>query len=364
MKKIVCSLALLMAGAQFAPMVVAAPMDAFLSANQSKTPGEVQVEAAYDIVNSTVDVFNVRGSDSTYSGTNVGDYHGGHVRVGIAITPRIWIDGGFWRRNLQYSGDVAKINTWQVAGQYKLLDEAEDDASLAIRAGAWGNYADQLTKSSPTTLNGTTLTTVTASKPKDIQYQLDLIGTSTIFANTELSLFGGAGIGRVSLDAVNGTATKGGCNYNVAFGSDNIVGSLAQMCNASIVIDHFSIPNSTAGINVNTETQYKSTFYHLGGNVKWHTDNWQLRAGYQYQYINRDKIDDIVTSRGGQAYKSNHILMADVMYVLFKNTTVFVRGQLMTNQFVGEIPFAYNTLTASRFDRRYGIVSTGLVVTF
>ncbi|KAF3996618.1 hypothetical protein [Glaciimonas immobilis] len=364
MKKLFYSLALLVGGVQIAAPTVAAPMDAFLSANQSSTPGEVQVEAAYDLVNSTIDVFNFRNSSSGYSGTNVGDYHGGHLRAGVAITPRLWIDGAFWRRNIQYSGDIQKINTWQLAGQYKVFDGIGYEPSIALRAGAWGNYADQLTKTSPTTLSGATLSSLTVSKPKDVQYQLDLIGTSKVFEHTELTLFGGVGASRVTINSVNGTANFAGCNYNIAFGETETVGTLAQMCNASIVIDRFALSNAATGYYVNKETQYNATFYHAGANVKWHSDNWQLRAGYQYQYINRDYVDDVVKSRGGKIYQSNHILMADVIYKLFANTSIFVRGQYMTNQFTGEIPFAYNTLTASKFNNRYGIVSTGLIVTF
>ncbi|PUA20198.1 hypothetical protein [Glaciimonas sp. PCH181] len=364
MKKLCYSIALLVGSTQLASLAVAAPMDAFLSANQSSTPGEVQVEAAYDMVNSTVDVFNLRGKDTTYSGTNVGDYHGGHIRVGVAVTSRLWLDAGFWERRIQYKPDVAKINTWQLAGQYKIFEGSGYQPNVAIRLGAWGNYADNLTKSSPTTVNGTTLSSVTAVNPKDVQYQLDLIGTSKIMEHTELTLFGGVGASRVTVGSVTGTASRGGCNYNVAFGPTDTVGTLAQLCNASVVVDHFSIPNSSSGFNVNNETQYTATFYHAGAMLKWHENDWQVRAGYQFQYINRNHIDDFIKSQGGVAYHSNHILIGEVMYKLLPNTSVFLRGQYMTNQFTGEIPFAYNALTASRFDKNYGIVSTGLVMTF
>lgn len=364
MKNIYYSLALLVSAAQLPTIVVAAPMDAFLSANQSTIPGQLQIEAAYDMVNSSIDVFHLRDNNATYKGTTVGDYHGGHLRIGMAVTPRIWLDGAFWQRNIQYSGDVAKINTWQLAGQYKIFEGSGYQPSIALRAGAWGNYADQLNKSSSTTVNGTTLNSVSVADPKDVQYQLDLIATSKILENTELTVFGGIGVSRTTLSSVSGTATQNGCNYNVAFGQSDTVGTLAQLCNASVVIDRFSIPNSSSGVNVYRETEYNAKFYHGGAMLNWHESNWQLRAGYQYQYISRNQIDDIIKSRGGVSYQSNHIFIGEVMYRVLTNTAVFLRGQYMTNQFTGEIPFAYNTMTASRFNNRYGIVSTGLVMTF
>lgn len=35
----------------------------------------------------------------------------------------------------------------------------------------------------------------------------------------------------------------------------------------------------------------------------------------------------------------------------------------MSNQFVGEIPFVHITFTSSRFDKHFGLLSTGLSVT-
>lgn len=362
MKKLIFSLGLCCA--DFLSPAVAAPMDAFLSANQSSTPGEVQIEAAYDLVNSTVDFLKIRDKDANFSGTNVGDYHGAHVRAGVAITPRLWLDGAFWERRIDYRSDLAKINTWQLAAQYKLLEGSGYQPSIAMRLGAWGNYSGELKKSSPTTVRGVTLNSVTVSNPKDIQYQLDLIGTSKILDHTELSMFVGAGASRVTLSSVNGTTTQNGCNYNLAFGPTEVVGTLAQLCNASVVIDRFAASNSTFGIDINKEAQYNATFYHGGLMLKWNKEDWQVRGGYQYQSLNRNQVDDTIKRRGGVTYQSNHILIGEIMYKILNNTAIFARGQYMTNQFTGEIPFAYNTLTASRFNKRYGILSTGLVITF
>lgn len=356
MNKLIFSLGL--CGANLLLPAIAAPLDAFLSANQNSTPGEVQIEAAYDLVNSTVDFLNIRNNDANYSGTNVGDYHGAHVSAGVAINPRLWVDGALWQRRIDYRNDLLTINTWQLAAQYKLLEGTGYQPNVAVRVGAWGNYASELKKSSATTVHGVTLNSVNVANPQDMQYQFDLIGTSKIFDNTELSVFAGGGASRVSLNSITGTTTLNGCNYNVVFGPTNVVGS----CNTNT--DSFSIPNSAYGIDINNEAQYNATFYSGGLMLKWTKQDWQVRGGYQFQSLNRNQIDSTIQSRGGIAYQNNHILMGDVMFRLLSNTAIFVRGQYMSNQFIGEIPFAYNTLTASRFDKRYGILSTGLVIVF
>jgi hypothetical protein len=341
----------------------AAPLDALLSANQGRTRGQGHIEAGYDLVNDNVDVFKIRQS-TDFADTNVGDYRGAHVRGGIAVTPDLWLDGGLWKRKIDYRNDQASINTWQVAAQYRLLDGAGSRPSVAVRAGAWGNYADQLTKSSPTSLQGVTLNSVNVVDPKDTQYQLDLIATWQLSERTELSAFGGIGASRVKVGSINGTTTQGGCNYNLAFGPTGVVGTPAQMCNASTMVDRFSLPYSAFGVDPYKETRYNARFVNAGLSAKWTDGDWQLRGGYQYQALDRDNVDDLIRSRGGKAVEANHILIGEVMYKLVKNVSLFARGQYMSKQFTGEIPFAYNTMTARRFDQRYGILTTGVVVNF
>jgi hypothetical protein len=341
----------------------AAPMDAFLSAKQLSTTGAVQLEAAYDVVNSSVDVFKIRDKDASYAGTNVGDYHGAHVRAGVAISPRLWLDGGFWERRLDYRNDVIKVNSWQLAAQYKLFDSVGYQPDLAVRFGTWGNYSNELKKTSSTTVRGQTLDTVTVDSPEDRQYQLDLIATSMISNHTELSMFLGAGTSRVRIGDMRATTTLDGCPYNLALGANSVVATLASPCKG-IVESRITVPNSTYGVDVNGEAQYHASFLHGGFNLNWKADKWQAKGGYQYQYLKRNQIDDTVNSRGGSSYQSNHTLIGELRYQAMSSTAIFLRGQYMTNQFVGEMPFAYNTLTASRFGKRYGFLSTGLVINF
>lgn len=357
MKLLIASISV--AGCLGSSPALAAPLDALLTAQHATTPGDIELEVGYDLVNNTVDVFNIRGNDATYAGTNVGDYHGAHVRAGIAITPTLWVDGALWQRRLDYRADLLSINTWQLGAQYKVLGEADGrQPSMAVRLGSWGNYSDGLNKSSPTTVRGQTLSTVQINQPKDVQVQLDLIGTARIFDHTEISLFGGVGASQVSIQSVSGTAKLDGCDYALSFTPNAVVGQCVSSG------DGFSVPNSIYGIDVYNEAQYKARFASGGFSLNWQQQNWQLRGGYQFQRITRQQIDNTIQTRGGSTYQSNHILLGEVMYRVLRNTAIFVRGQYMTNQFIGEIPLAYNTLTASRFDKHYGLLSTGLAIAF
>lgn len=357
MKKIIYSLAFLASCTQWLPSAGAAPLDGLLTANQESIPGKGQLEASYDVANDTVDIFKIRTKDSKAS---VGDYHGGHVRGGIAITPRIWIDGAFWQRNIDSRSFQAKVHAWQVAGQYKLLDGAGYIPNVAVRLGAWGNYADEFRREKNVQVNNVTLKTTGVTDPKDEQYQVDLIGTWPLSKGTEVTSFMSAGTSRIAVGSAYATTTIDGCLYTLTFGPTHVVG----VCDTPAMSTRFSTPNSVYGVDVNQEVTYRAKYYQAGLTAKWSNENWQLRTGYQYQSIRRDHVDTIIESRGGTAYRKNHVLMADVTYQLFRNAAIFLRGEYMSNQFNGVIPMAYNSFTANRFDQRYGVVSSGLLVRF
>jgi hypothetical protein len=360
MNKSRCALGALLLGAAVCLPASAAPLDALLTANQINLPGKGELEVSYDFVNSSVDFLGIR--DKNASSTTVGDYKGAHLRGGVAITPQLWVDGALWRRQIDYRSFLAELTSWQVAGQYKLLEGAGYTPALALRLGAWGNYADSLSKSTNTTVAGTKFTSAQVTKPRDVQYQLDLIGTWPLSQQTDVSLFAGAGASSVSFESVSATSRLGQCNYNVAFSDIESVSTLAQPCNG-ILEARFSQPASET-VNVNKEARYTASYYQAGFMADWHNHDWRIRAGYQYQTINRSQVDDIIASRGNTPYKSNHVIISDVSYRVYKNAIVFMRGQYMKNQFNGEVPMAYNSLTADRFNKRYGILSTGLIFTF
>lgn len=359
MKKIFYSCAVAACCVQASAPASAAPLDAFLSANQDNVPWHGRVEAGYDLANDTVDVFKLREQDGNGS-QRVGNYHGQHLSGGVAVSDRLWVDGMLWRRELTSVNAAAKVTTWQLAAQYKLLDSAGYRPSVALRLGAWGDSAGRLSKEKDVQVGSKLITSASISNPKDEQYQLDLIGTWPVSERTEVSAFAGAGSSKISFDSASATTVQDGCNYNLTFSPTHVIGT----CETPAMSVRFSTPNSVYGIDVNKEGKYSARYFQAGMSAKWRNERWQVRAGYQYQSIHRDQVDAIVESRNGIAYKHNHILVADVGYKVYKNTSIFLRGEYMSNQFAGELPMAYNSLTANSFKRRYGLLSSGLVMTF
>jgi hypothetical protein len=94
--------------------------------------------------------------------------------------------------------------------------------------------------------------------------------------------------------------------------------------------------------------------------------NWAIRGGYQYFSIHRDGVDAFINSRptDNTPYRINHTLLGEVAYRMAPGMRVFVRGQAMSNQMLSEMPLLYNSLTARRFNERYGILSAGVMASF
>lgn len=338
----------------------AAPLDALLSAHPFRQAGGMAFEISYDAMNNTLDVLGVRAKDAQYTGTNVGDYAGAHVRAGYALTDNLSLDGGYAKRKISYRTDNESIDSWQVAAQYRLYGDESSAAHYAVRLGVWGNQSGELSKTSPTLFMGKTLNSVTVSNPQDAQIQLDTIGTWKLAEQTELSAFAGAGSSWVGTGNMTANYTSGaGCNYNLTFAPDGTSGTLVGPCTGSVVITNFTTTQS-----ITQEFSYRSNYYQLGGSLRWQKNDWVLRGGYQFQHLNRNNVDALIVSSGGVAYKNNHILLADVFYKLMPKVAVFTRVQVMSNQFVGEIPFSYNQVTSNKFNRRYGFASFGVNVDF
>lgn len=339
----------------------AAPLDALLTADQYRHAGEFKAEASYDAMNGTLDLLGIRAKDAQYAGTNVGDYTGAHLRLGYALTDRLALEGGLWSRKIAYQTDSEVLQSWQAALQYRLHGHENSRLFYAVRLSAWGNQASTLTKSSPTLVQGRIATNAIIHSPNDIQQQIDLIGSWRMTKKTTLSAFAGVGHSTVTTGDMSANYTSGnGCNYNLAFTTSASSGQLASPCNVpGVIVTSFSSPQ-----NMIQEFSYQSNYYQLGGMLQWQDARWGLRGGYQFQYQNRANVDALIASRGGVSYQTNHVIVADVTRKITPHIAAFVRGQAMSNQFVGEIPFSYNAVTASKFSRKYGIFSFGVTMKF
>lgn len=136
----------------FTQAIIAAPNDIFLQPLPANTASPLSVEASFDIVNDTVDIFNIRESESAV-GDNAGDYNGGHLLVNYAFHPQWIAEAGYWNRNIEYGQDSNEIDSWLAAVQYTPLLTLKPGDEVAIRLVLWGNQANELRKTSTTIVN-------------------------------------------------------------------------------------------------------------------------------------------------------------------------------------------------------------------
>ena len=334
-----------------ATSATAAPGDAFLEATPQDRYGPGMVEFSIDHMNKSLDVFKLRDASLVLAGENSGDYQGTSLRAGLGLRPDVWVDGALQQRKLTYGNDQPQIDSWRVGAQWQFLQPQGSKPAAAVRLSAWGNQSQQVVKSSPTALaclsNPCTspimADRLSVNDAQDRTLQADLIG-SWILGPVKLSAFAGAGQGKVSVGSITamiGTLPLTYSNGSFGAGFDELVPK--------------SFNTELQSINYNIRTA------HTGFNLAYNTGPWQWRGGYVMQNIQRSAVDDVIRSKNKTPYKLNHTLMGEVGYKLTRNTLLFTRGQVMSNQFLAEVPFLYNSLTSQRFNQRYGLLSIGLV---
>lgn len=340
----------------------AAPMDAMLDARPARYYQYGFLEIGGDVVNKSVDVFGYRNEKDTANG--VGDYEGGHLRLGWQLTDRLWVEGGGRKRRISYGPDKPEIESYSAAAQYRLIDQPAVGhwmPDIAVRAGYWTNKTDYFSKSTASEIDvklfGSSqrvkIDSAEIRDAKDQQRQADLVFSWAVRSNLSVSISAGVGSGDVTIGSI---AAKQASIGNV----QNIGG-----CSGTVQLAAIGDIKLDNAIAVDGEVCHEHTYKQIGANLQWlPIQDVSLRAGYLYQSIDRKKIDDLVKEYGGKPISEGHTLIGEAAYRFAKFGQIFVRGQLMSGPFLGEIPMLYNRITAPRFDREYGFVSIGLILDF
>jgi hypothetical protein len=340
----------------------ATPLDVWLSATPSAHSGRVELMA--DMVNDTVDIFNVRDDDARYAGTNAGDYTGWHLQGSKQLTSRWSVDASFWQRRIDFRNDPARFQSWHVGTQYQWLDQSGWRPGSALRLSHWGSHASNLRRSTPVAVQGTTLNSFETGSLKDAQFQGDWVAGWALTPATALNVFGGVGRSRVRMGgAVNATVTQDGCLYNIGLSGSRVEGRLAQRC-GDLVDAKFNVPASLLDLDVQSQSNYTATFAQAGVNLGWHRGDWALKGGYLVRQFDRERVDDSLQARNIAPVKNVHSLSSELSYQFSRQWVGALRAEVTSSQLMGEVPSLYNGLTASRLGQRYGLVSVGVAYVF
>lgn len=324
-------------------------------------PLRPRFEVAYDFANRSVDFLHLRPTRADGTEGPPGDYSGGHWLASMTLDDRWGVELGLWRRRIDYVSTQADITTWQFAVQ-RLLGADDTPWTTAVRMGVWGNRSPLLRKTSNVTVQGFKFTSAQATDPNDIQLQLDLLGRWTPRAGWGIGGLASLGSSRLDFNQVSATSqSKGSCEFQVEFTPTHVIETCTQTDGTTLRI---ATPNEVLGIDIDREGRYRATYASLGVNTDWTLGRYRLRAGVVHTELRRDGVDQIVRTRGGRAFTSTTIALAEATVAWRDDLRTFVRAQVMERQFVAETPLTYNSLTASQHRRRYGILSVGAAFSF
>ena len=345
--------------------VAAAPLDSLLTALPERLAPLGYVELGSDHMNDGLDVFKIRDGDPLTVGTKAGDYRGHHVSGAWRAADKLWVSGGLWQRYVSDAADTYLYSSWQLAGQYRLMEAEGRRPAVAVRLSGWGNRAAATESSTPVNVPGAILNTVKVTEPADQQLQADLIGTWTITPALDVSALMSLGTSRLSYGGLSATTTRNGCNYQLSFTGNDIFGTLIPPCaSAGGVIQQFFDSSGDYGVDVANEIAWRGTFVQVGVNGAWRSGPWTLQGGYLFHAVQREAVDAILASRGKTSYTQNHNITLEADYRVHPHVSLFSRAQFSSNLFFNDIPVTYNSSTAGRFGSKYSLFSVGLRAVF
>lgn len=91
--------------------------------------------------------------------------------------------------------------------------------------------------------------------------------------------------------------------------------------------------------------------------------NYSMQSGkfiYEFNY----EYDRFLRDAGLDYVNYNHIINANISYMINKDLLLSVGGKILYRQLNGEIPYLYNTYTQTTFDHKYGYATFGLQYSF
>jgi hypothetical protein len=343
--------------------VLAAPLDALLTATPERGFEHGYMELGADVMNQQLDVLNFR-TVSSDPDKATGDYNGAHLTGGLRVGEKGWVSGSLWQRAVGDATDTYQYTSWQIAGQYRFLEAKGYLPAMGVRLSGWGNYAAATETTKPVVVPGAKLDTVRVDSPSDQQLQADVVGTWQISEASDLSVLLSAGTSQLSYGALSATTTMDGCHYQLAFTGNAVYGKLASPCSTPIHVLEIYDNSGRLGIDVAHEIAWRGSFLQAGVNGSWRNGPWTVRAGYLFHMAQRDSVDAILASRKQASYTQNHNITVEGSYRINTAMQIFARGQLSSNLFFNDLPVTYNTSTAARFESKYSLLTVGMLFNF
>ena len=323
-------------------------------------PHQLEISADYLVMNSTVDVLNVREGEldavDSALADSLGDLEGGRLLVNYGLFARTNLHAEYSRREIEMGLGRFDINTAELALRQG-VPLPWHGLALAVEGGARGNWADDLSftrvadidrfvrRIDPETSISETASHVIISTgegtvfvPKADKPPLDAELEAMHDLGFFLRLLLGAEVGPLRPSAfveVGHTRIDSRIDSNVAtFVGGSVAAALA---------DRFPVDLDRSEEYLKGGVQLALTLF----------DRLTLQSAYEYLRLDRDS--------GLQGADDNHIVRADATWYFTPQVGLNIGGVYYRRQFNGVIPFLYNRYSRTTFDHDYGVLSLGLI---
>jgi len=319
----------------------AGSFDALVEAYPSESIGPGYIEIGGDFVNDTVDVLGIKSSAvgiNTADGT--GDYSGANARFGLALSDNLWVDGAYQKRQIKYGVDQLRLDSYDLATQWT---QPVSDYFGGVRASFNSNRSARINRTGTLELAGFNVDALTLGNTQDSSNGLHLLWGQR-FDDWRWTSFLGVSRGSTNFRAVS--ARIGAINLTYTPGGADLISS---------AIDQDADMRAQLGTLRHTFTRTQA-----GVNLGINRGPWRYQAGIALETVDRPSVSTYLASAGEAHYNRNLKLIATVNYENLDGFYAYVRGQYMSNQFLSDIPLLYNSITARRFNQRYGYVSVGV----
>jgi hypothetical protein len=329
------------------------------------------VSLEYVLLNDTVDLLNLKSKE--LSGVknlgSIGDIDGYNIGLRYAIRDDLMVSYNLTQTNLEYLSDTMKNLKHDIYLRYNLFQDNLSffNSGLSVDVGYIRNSLNDFYLRDKNAINEM----IKRVLPNENAKLLESDGI-TPFPNEPFPRAKGF------YASFNNTITKLDENpyismtktYDDSFYTRFLTGfySNNQITDFYIGYKYSSIKNTISttkqiidlakneGYNLHKVLDRNEGMAFFGFNYSYDSGSFIYEFNYEYDRFFRD------ADLGYINY--NHIINANISYVLNKNTLLSLGGKIMYRQFNGEIPYLYNEYTQSTFDHKYGYARFGLIYRF
>lgn len=261
-------------------------------------------------VNDTIDFLNIK--EEKYSNSSIGDMSGYNFALSYSFAD-FYLYGSYDKKDFDYSGPTLTNNRVELFARYNIY--SSDTLALSLDGGYETNRASDTTIDNINiTINSTQYNNISATL-KDTQD--DALYMRAI----------------VSLKSENAL-------YDIFIATKQI-----------------KIENSVeAEDGESFSAKREDMLISFGIGYSYRYADFLLEALYLYDYMLRVE--------GLQEQKSNNSVDIYLNYEINKNFSLYLGGEILTNQFNAKIPYLYQKYTESKFDHLYGYAKYGVIVSF